>query len=127
MSDEELQKQFESNNPPTGSDRDTIAYREIFRVVAKEPSVTLRSNFAESIVRKILAKKKRESRRDMIWLSFGVVFLLIGLIVTAVVAGLKFELGFLREISGLLIFGVAVILLFNWIERRAFSKPSSNT
>lgn len=126
MSDEEIQKQFESNDPPQGLDRDTIAYREIFKVLAKEPGVKLRADFAESIVRNIVVRKKRETRRDMIWLSFGVVFLLIGLIVTSVVAGLKFELGFLQEMSGLLIFGAAIILLFNWIEKRTFSKRSTN-
>lgn len=126
MSDEEIQKQFESNDPPQGLDRDTIAYREIFKVLAKEPGVKLRADFAESIVRNIVVRKKRETRRDMIWLSFGVVFLLIGLIVTSVVAGLKFELGFLQEMSGLLIFGAALILFFNWIEKRTFSKRSTN-
>ena len=126
MSDEEIQKQFESNDPPQGLDRDTIAYREIFKVLAKEPGVKLRADFAESIVRNIIVRKKRETRRDMIWLSFGVVFLLIGLIVTSVVAGLKFELGFLQEMSGLLIFGAALILFFNWIEKRTFSKRSTN-
>lgn len=126
MSDEEIQKQFESNNPPRGLDRDTIAYHSIFSVVAKEPSVKLRADFAESIVRKIVVRKKREAKRDMIWLSFGVVFLLIGLIVTAAVAGLKFELGFLQEMFSLLIFGVAMVLLFNWVERRTFSRRTSN-
>lgn len=125
MSDEEIQKQFETNDPPKGTDRDTLAYREIFRVVSKEPALKIKTDFAGSVVKKIVVRKKREARRDMIWLSFGVVFLLTGLFVTAAFAGLKFDV-FSGEIFGLFIFGVAITLAFNWIEKRALPKPTSN-
>jgi hypothetical protein len=129
MSDEEIQKRFESNLPLAGNDRDVDSYREIFRIVSKEPKVKINNSFADGIVKKIMAMKKREARRDMIWLSFGVVFLLIGLVVTAAFAGLQFQLGFLKEMSGyagVFVFGVAVIIAFNWLEKKTLSKKLSH-
>lgn len=129
MSDEEIQKRFESGLPVEGNDRDIVFYREVFRIAGKEPRTKVGNAFAESVVKKIVVKKKREARRDIIWLSFGVVFLLIGLVVTAAIAGLQFELGFLKEMSGyagVFIFGVAVIIAFNWLEKKTLSKKLSH-
>jgi hypothetical protein len=129
MSDEEIQKHFESNLPIEGRNRDADSYRELFRIVSKEPKLKINNAFAEGVVKKIVAKKKREARRDMIWLSFGVVFLLVGLIVTAAFAGLQSQLGFLKDMSGyagVFIFGLAVILAFNWLEKKILSKELSH-
>jgi hypothetical protein len=129
MSDEEIQKRFESNLPVDGNDRDAASYREIFRIISTEPAMKISNSFAERVVKKIVAQKKGEARRDMIWLSFGVVFLLVGLVVTAAVAGLQLELGFLKDMSGyagIFIFGIVVILTFNWIEKKTLSKKLSH-
>ncbi len=125
MSEEELQKQFETTTPPQGTDPDVAAYRKIFAALGKEPKLTISSDFAGAVVKRIVTKKKREARRDFFWLTFGVVFLLVGLIVTAVVAGLRFELGFLKEMSGILIFSAAMILGFNWLEKKTLAKKMS--
>ena len=122
--EEELQKKIESGEL-VGADLDSIAYREVFRVLSKEPKTQLPMNFSEKIIMKVLAKKQKESARDMWWLGFGVFFLIIGFIVTAVVAGLKFELGFLKDMSsyaGLLVFGAVFILVLNWIDRKVVEK-----
>ena len=128
MSDEEIQKRFDSGLPPASEDRDVAAYREIFRAISKEPALKISSTFAEGVVKKIMTQKKREARRDMIWLSFGVAFLLIGLMVTGAFAGLQSQLGFLRDISGfagIFIFGTVVIFAFNWLEKKLISKQFS--
>lgn len=125
MSDEELQKLFDSNQQPEANGGDVTAYRKVFKAISKEPSLKIGSGFAESVVKRIVAKKKREARRDFIWLSFGVVFLVIGLIVTAAVAGLQFDFGFLNDMSGyagIFTFAIVVILVFNVIERKLLFK-----
>jgi len=125
--DEELQKSIETNLNQKGDDRDAAAYREVFRIISREPRSVLTSSLVDKVVKKIIARKKRETRQDFIWLSFGVLFLMTGLIVTAVLAGLRFEMGFLKEMSdyaGIFIFGVAVIAAFNWIEKRKFKVQS---
>lgn len=125
MSDEELQKLFDSNQQPEANGGDVTAYRKVFKAISKEPSLKIASGFAESVVKRIVAKKKREARRDFIWLSFGVVFLVIGLIVTAAVAGLQFDFGFLNDMSGyagIFTFAIVVILVFNVIERKLLFK-----
>jgi hypothetical protein len=129
MSDEEIQKSLDSNLPLDENDRDVAAYRKIFAVVSKEPSLKITNSLAERVINKIVAQKKREARRDIVWLSFGVVFLLVGLIVTAAFAGLQFQLGFLKDMSGyagIFVFGIVVILAFNWIEKKTLSKKLSH-
>jgi hypothetical protein len=125
MSDEEIQKKLESGGNPELSESDRASYSAVFRAISKEPLLRISDSFAERVVKKIVAQKKREARRDFVWLSLGVVFLAVGLIVTAAVAGLTFELGFLKEMSGyagIFIFGIAIILAFNWLEKKVLSK-----
>jgi hypothetical protein len=127
MSDEEIQKRFESGDFSVGSESDRASYRAVFRAISREPVTNVSDSFAERIVKKIVAQQKREARRDFIWLTFGVVFLLVGLIVTAALAGLKFELGFLEEMSGyagVFIFGIATIIGFSWMEKRILAKTT---
>jgi hypothetical protein len=127
MSDEEIQKHFETDDFSVGSEADRVAYRAVFRAISKERLTKISDSFAERIITKVVAQKKREARRDFIWLSFGVVFLVVGLIVTATLAGLHFELGFLREMSaytGVFVFGIAIIFGFSWIEKRMLSKTA---
>lgn len=125
MSDEEIQKKFEAGDEPQISGLDHASYTVVFRAISKEPRLKISDSFAERVVKKIVAQRRREARRDFIWLSFGVVFLVVGLLVTAALAGLRLELGFLKEMSGyagVFVFGVVLILAFNWIEKRALPK-----
>jgi hypothetical protein len=125
MSDEEIQRNFESGDTSRLSEADQAAYRVVFGAISKEPLAKISDSFAERVVKKIITQKKREARRDFMWLSFGIIFLLVGLIVTAGLAGLRFELGFLKEMSGyagVFIFGIAIIIAFSWIEKKTLSK-----
>jgi hypothetical protein len=119
--DEGLQRDFDANQIPVSNDPDVLAYKAVFNALEKEPRLNFSSAFAERIVGKIIAQRKREARRDLIWLTFGVTFLVIGLVVTAVLAGLRLEMGFLKDISaftGIFIFGAAGIVAFNWLEKK---------
>ncbi|HEY0651625.1 MAG TPA: hypothetical protein VGD65_00810 [Chryseosolibacter sp.] len=127
MSDEEIQKKFEADMFTSVRDSEHRAYGIVFRALSQSPTVKISDTFAERVVKKIVAQRKREARRDFIWLMLGVVFLMVGLIVTASIAGLQFELGFLKEMShygGIFIFGIIVILAFSWIEKKALPKTS---
>jgi divalent metal cation (Fe/Co/Zn/Cd) transporter len=125
--EEDLQKRIEQGDH-VENDLDAAAYSKLFSVIGNEPSINLSKNFAERISSMILLKKKKEARRDFLWLSFGVVFLVVGLIVTAALAGLTMQLGFLLEISayaGVFIFGIVMIIAFNWLEKRTISNRFS--
>jgi hypothetical protein len=122
MSEDEIQRQFDSGIAPGSNDADTIAYKEVFRVLEKEPRIKISGDFASRVLQKIVARQQREARRDMIWLTFGVTFLVIGLIVTAVVAGLRFQFGLPKEMYGIIVFSAAVIVIFNWIEKKTLVK-----
>jgi hypothetical protein len=118
--DEELQKKIEQGDS-FQNDLDAVVYRKIFDALGAEPKVSLPKGFADRISSMIVVRKKKEARRDFLWLSFGVVFLIVGLIITAALAGLKMQLGFLLEISayaGVFVFGVGMIALFNLLEKR---------
>ena len=122
--DEELQDRIE-NGTYAGMELDAQAYRKLFSVIGQEPVVKLSKNFADRVSAKLVAARKRESKRDLVWLSFGVLFLLVGLIVTAALSGLQLQLGFLKEMSpyaGVFIFGILVIIAFNFVEKRAIPK-----
>ena len=123
--EEDLQKRIEVNASSDLRSVDERAYRTVFRALNREPKVNVRRNIAEAVVAKLILRKKREARRDFIWLTFGVVFLSIGLIVTVVLAGLQLQLGFLKDISayaGVFVFGVILILAFNFFEKRTLLK-----
>lgn len=125
--EEELQSKVESQLDVPASNIEELAYQHVFRALTKEPKLDLPIHFADMILKKIVDKKKREARRDFFWLAFGVAFLLVGLIVTAAVAGLTLQLGFLKDISGyagVLVFGATLIVLFNWVEKRVILPAS---
>lgn len=120
----EMQRKVESGLG-VEANADSDAYRRLFNVIGKQPKIQLSRNFVDGVVQRIEAKRKRESRRDLIWLGFGVLFLIIGLALTAILAGLQFHLGFLLEMSayaGVFIFGSVMIVLFNWLEKRTLEK-----
>ena len=125
MTDEEIQEILENGRNAGLTGGEDISYRAVFNALSKAPEIKISPSFADRLVDKILARQKRESRRDLIWLSVGVVFLVAGRVSTAAGAGLRFPLGFLKEISGLagvFVFGTAIIVAFNWLEKKAISK-----
>ncbi len=124
QNEEEVQKKFENGNPE-GNDLDTAAYREVFRALGKAPSHSLRADFSDSVLTKILAKQQKESARDMWWLGFGIVFLFVGFVLTVAVAGMNLEFGFFRQIApyaGLIVFGAVFMIALNWIDKRVVTR-----
>lgn len=119
--EEDLQKNIEAGEKPTGDDMDILAYREVFSRLQKEPDFYLPADFADVMVSRIVKKKKQDASRDFLWFGAGVFLLLIGFVTAALISGFKPDLGFLKNMSsylGLFVFGVLFILLLNFLEKR---------
>ncbi len=126
--DEELQKAAEQGRAFDADNMDEKAYREVFRILKKDPEYELSAHFAERVVASIATKQTSRSYRDYIWFGAGIMVLLAAFVGTMMYTGLDFnlrgigvDLGFLSGMSdykGLAIFGVVFIALLNWLDKR---------
>ncbi len=126
--DEELQKAAEEGRSFDADNMDEKAYREVFRVLKKDPGYELSTHFAERVVASIATKQSSRNYRDYIWFAAGVLVLLAAFVGTMLYAGLTFnlkglgfDLGFLSGMSdykGLAIFGAIFVALLNWLDKR---------
>ena len=120
--EEEIQKNIEAGRPTDDNDLDARAYKEVFRALkTSSPETSLPVNFADKIIARVIEKQKRESARDFFWFGVGIFLMIVALIVTIYYTGFKFNLGFLKGMSGyagLFVFGVAFIILLNVLEKR---------
>lgn len=126
--DDELQRAFEKGADIPGEDLNVRAYREIFSSLSKQPDVAVPMSFADRVMRKVIEKKKQSDSRDFIWFGVGIFFLLICFVVAIAMSGATFNLGFLRDMSGyagLFVFGVAMIIVFNWADKRFIRRADS--
>ena len=126
--DEELQKRIEEARFQD-NEQDEIsakAYQKVFSVLNKNPSYDLSADFADRIVQRVNERQTTEFYvRDYFWFGAGILFMVVGFGITVYITGftlnLEFDLGFLKSMSGykgLFIFGVAFILLLNWMDKR---------
>lgn len=119
--DEELQRLAEAGEL-RGNNPDSKAYIKVFDALSTEPSFTLPSSFAQSVIQKLAAlEAKRETRRDVLWLIAGIVTFGIATIVCIVLTGFKFNSGaftFLKNYGGLVFFGLALAILFQVLEKK---------
>jgi len=123
--DENLQKRFDEGDYSCEG-IDAQAYQKVFEVLKREPEFTLPVYFADRLVSLIESKEKvKESSRDNLWLGLGLFSLVVALGVAFVLTGFKLSVGafqFFAGYSGLTIFGIAFILLLNWVDRRVIRK-----
>lgn len=128
INEEELQKSIETGSAAEANAADVDAYKKVFRALRKEPEIALSHNFADKIIARIIEKQKREEAKDLFWFGTGLFFLIVAFIATILYTGFSMNLGFLKDMSGyagLLIFGIAFILVLHWIDKRIlFSKKS---
>ena len=128
--DYELQKNIEANIPVDQNDADAKAYQRVFKALTQTPEISLSPDFSDRIVQKIVATKtEKESLRDYWLIGFGAFFLLLAFVATVVIsfAYLDFKptAGFLSgigEYKWLLALAFILIIIFNRIEKRLFSK-----
>src|SRR5271163_4524852 len=117
-SDEELQHAIENNHTHDNS-IDAQAYQKVFNALAKEP-YHLPINFADKVVRKLEAGNA-SLFRDYFWLALGLISFIIATVITIVVTGFTIDFSAFRFISGysgLFLFGVAFILLIQYLDKR---------
>ncbi len=119
MTDEELQKQIEAGSYSQHDDNE--AYRHVFNALKKEPAFHVPLPFADRILARI---DKKEEQRDFRWLAVGIFLSVIALIV-ALVLTKAWTIGVFSFVSGypgLIVFGIAFIVLLQWVDKRVLRK-----
>lgn len=122
-----LQEQAESGRPDGSID--SMAYRKVFDALKKDSTPALSPAFADRIVAMVSDRQSSRASRLMIFLAIAGGSCAIGLLVVAtILTGFKVRLGFmepLREFGGMFLFGIAFILLLNWLDKSIIRKKAS--
>ena len=117
--DEELQNKLLAG---TADDSvDGVAYKKVFHALSTEPDFNLPINFADNVIRQIESKEATSTAHEMRWLAAGIFLLFIGALVGAILSGFKPSFGafkFWASYPGLLVFGLAFILLIQWLDKK---------
>lgn len=123
--DEELQKKAERGE--AGTSVDERAYRKVFDVLKKDPDFHVSLSFADRVVARMEAGKS-STRRDYGWIAAGIFLAVAGVVVTMGLTKTTWTTGVFTFVSGyrgLFIFGVAFILVLQWIDRKIVRKQTS--
>jgi hypothetical protein len=126
--EEELQKEFEQGNF-SADGIDAQVYQKVFDALKREPEYTLPVYFADRLVTLIESKEKaKEISHDNFWLGLGLLSFVITLIVALALTNFKLSFGafeFFAGYPGLVAFGIAFILVLNWIDRKVIRKAEA--
>jgi len=119
--EEELQDQIEQGlrNPDS---EDALAYQRVFNSLKKEPDFHVSLPFADRIVALI---EKKEDRKDYWWIAAGIFLSVIALIVALALTKVNWTTGaftFISEYYGLVLFGIAFILMLQWVDKKVIRK-----
>jgi hypothetical protein len=123
-SDELIQKQTEAGTPPSTTEGE--AYRLVFDALRKEPGFHLPSNFASKVAAKAMAENKYNW--DKFFLISGCVATAAAFVYALISIQASFSVGIFQFVSsyyGLAVFGVAFVLLLQWIDRRLVRRVHS--
>ena len=118
--EEELQHQIE-NGLVSESD-EARAYQRVFDALKKEPDFHVSLPFADRVLAVI---EKKEEQRDYWWMAAGIFLTVIALIVSLVLTSAHWTAGaftFLSGYPGLVVFGIAFILLLQWVDKKVIRK-----
>ena len=123
--EEELQSQIEKQLNAEGID--ASSYRKIFNTLKKEPTYSLPAAFSDDIIKRIEMTRPSTSS-DRLWFALGIAGFVVAALVTILLTGFKLSAGtfkFLSGYSGLLIFGIAFVLLLQFFDKK-FIRPLTN-
>lgn len=115
--EEELQNQIEQGLRTHDSD-DALAYQRVFNFLKKEPDFHVSLPFADRIIALI---EKKEERKDFGWIAAGIFLTVIALIVALAMTKVKWNTGaftFISEYYGLFLFGIAFVLMLQWVDKK---------
>lgn len=119
--EEELQHQAEKGLV-NESTEDARAYQRVFDALKKEPDFHVSLPFADRILALL---EKKEEQRDYWWMAAGIFLTVIALIVSLVLTSPHWNAGvftFLSGYPGLVAFGIAFILLLQWVDKKIIKK-----
>ena len=122
--EEDLQNKIEQGLTSNAS-IDGEAYQYVFKSLKREPTFHVSISFADRVVSML---DKKEERRDYWWMAAGIFLSIIALILTFVIVKAELTTGvftFLSGYQGLIIFGVAFILLLHWVDKKVIKKQLS--
>lgn len=100
---------------------DGAAYKKVFKALSQEPDFNLPINFADQIILQIERKEAKSVTHEMYWLIAGIFILLIAALISALLVGFKPSFGvfkFLAGYPGLFVFGLAFVLLIQWLDKK---------
>jgi len=120
-SEEELQNQIEKGLVDESSE-DARAYQRVFDALKKEPDFHVSLPFADRLLALV---DKKEEQRDYWWIAAGIFLIVIALIISLVLTSAHWTSGVFTFVSGypgLIGFGVAFILLLQWVDRKVIKK-----
>ena len=118
--EEELQNQIEKGL--VNESDDARAYQRVFDTLKKEPDFHVSLSFADRLVALI---EKKEEKRDYWWMAAGIFLTVVALIVSLVLTSPHWNAGvftFLSGYPGLVVFGIAFILLLHWVDKKVIKK-----
>ena len=120
-SEEELQSQIEKGLL-TESSEEVRAYQRVFDILKKDPDFHVSLPFADRVVAII---ERKEEKHDYFWMATGIFLIVITLIVSLALTEIHWTTGvftFISGYSGLIIFGIAFILLLHWVDKKIIKK-----
>ncbi|MBI3219747.1 MAG: hypothetical protein HYZ44_09565 [Bacteroidetes bacterium] len=126
-SHEELMQQQIEDGKPLSANADSRAYQKVFDTLKQEPDFVLPAHFEDKIIQRIEASQKLSERKETYWLMAGVSVMIIASIIGAVLVGFKPSFGafaFLSRYTGLFIFGIAFVILLQWLDRKIVHRHS---
>jgi hypothetical protein len=118
--EEELQHQIEKGL--VNESEDARAYQRVFDALKKEPDFHVSLPFADRVLAII---EKKEEQRDYWWMAAGIFLTVIALIVSLALTSAHWTTGaftFLAGYPGLVVFGIAFILLLHWVDKKVIKK-----
>jgi hypothetical protein len=119
-SEEELQNLIEKGL--VNESDDARAYQRVFDALKKEPDFHVSLPFADRIIALI---EKKEEKRDYWWMAAGIFLIVVTLVVTLVLTRIHWTTGVFTFVSGypgLVVFGVAFILMLQWVDKKVIKK-----
>lgn len=117
---EELQNQIE--NGLVNESDDAHAYQRVFDALKKEPDFHVSLPFADRIVAII---EKKEEKRDYWWMAIGIFLAMLAMVISLALTSPHWTAGvfkFISSYSSLVVFGIACIVLLQWVDRKVIKK-----